>query len=394
MNLHEYQAKDLLRKYNLPILQGKSYIENIDNFSKDIEKIKGPPWVIKSQIHAGGRGAGKFLKPFNEKGGVQISNTFEDAQKIAMGMMGNTLVTKQTGNEGKLVKRVYLEAGCEIDREYYLSILLDRNQSKLMLMVSDAGGIDIEDVAEKTPERIHYIHFDNSENIIVSDNLQKKLNFSINEFSQFKEIISNLCRAYVEIDASLIEINPLVVTKDEKLILLDAKINIDDNALFRQQEIEKLKDKSEENELELEASENDMAYIKLDGKIGCMVNGAGLAMATMDIIKQFGMEPANFLDLGGTANKERAIKAFKIIQSDENVKSVFINIFGGIIHCDMIANGIIDAIKELNFKLPVVVRFQGTNSQEGRDIINNSSLGLISIDDFSGAAQKAVELSE
>ena len=394
MNLHEYQAKDLLRKYNLPILQGKSYIENIDNFSKDIENIKGPPWVIKSQIHAGGRGAGKFLKPFNEKGGVQISNTFEDARKIAMGMMGNTLVTKQTGNEGKLVKRVYLEAGCEIDREYYLSILLDRNQSKLMLMVSDAGGIDIEDVAEKTPERIHYIHFDNSENIIVSDNLQKKLNFSINEFSQFKEIISNLCRAYVEIDASLIEINPLVVTKDEKLILLDAKINIDDNALFRQQEIEKLKDTSEENKLELEASENDMAYIKLDGKIGCMVNGAGLAMATMDIIKQFGMEPANFLDLGGTANKERAIKAFKIIQSDQNVKSVFINIFGGIIHCDMIANGIIDAIKELDFKLPVVVRFQGTNSQEGRDIINNSSLGLISIDDFSSAAQKAVELSE
>ena len=394
MNLHEYQAKDLLRKYNLPILQGKSYIENIDNFSKDIEKIKGPPWVIKSQIHAGGRGAGKFLKPFNEKGGVQISNTSEDARKIAMGMMGNTLVTKQTGNEGKLVKRVYLEAGCEIDREYYLSILLDRNQSKLMLMVSDAGGIDIEDVAEKTPERIHYIHFDNSENIIVSDNLQKKLNFSINEFSQFKEIISNLCLAYVEIDASLIEINPLVVTKDEKLILLDAKINIDDNALFRQQEIEKLKDTSEENTLELEASENDMAYIKLDGKIGCMVNGAGLAMATMDIIKQFGMEPANFLDLGGTANKERAIKAFKIIQSDQNVKSVFINIFGGIIHCDMIANGIIDAIKELDFKLPVVVRFQGTNSQEGRDIINNSSLGLISIDDFSSAAQKAVELSE
>ena len=394
MNLHEYQAKDLLRKYNLPILQGKSYIENIDNFSKDIENIKGPPWVIKSQIHAGGRGAGKFLKPFNEKGGVQISNTSEGARKIAMGMMGNTLVTKQTGNEGKLVKRVYLEAGCEIDREYYLSILLDRNQSKLMLIVSDAGGIDIEDVAEKTPERIHYIHFDSLKNIIVSDNLQKKLNFSINEFSQFKEIISNLCRAYVEVDASLIEINPLVVTKDEKLILLDAKINIDDNAIFRQQEIEKLKDTSEENKLELEASENDMAYIKLDGKIGCMVNGAGLAMATMDIIKQFGMEPANFLDLGGTANKVRAIKAFKIIQSDQNVKSVFINIFGGIIHCDMIANGIIDAIKELDFKLPVVVRFQGTNSQEGRDIINNSSLGLISIDDFSSAAQKAVELSE
>ena len=394
MNLHEHQAKDLLRKYNLPILDGKSYIMNVEDLDKDLRNIKGPPWVIKSQIHAGGRGAGIFLNPFNDKGGVQITNTVEDAKKIAKGMMGNTLITKQTGSEGKLVNRVYIEAGCAIDREYYLSILLDRNQSKLMLMVSDAGGVDIEDVAEKTPERIQYVHFDNLENFIISKNLQDKLNFSNNEFNQFREITSNLCKAYVEMDASLIEINPLVVTKDEQLILLDAKINIDDNALFRQPQIEKLKDTSEENELELEASENDMVYIKLDGKIGCMVNGAGLAMATMDIIKQFGMEPANFLDLGGTANKERAIKAFKIIQSDKNVKSVFINIFGGIIHCDMIASGIIDAITELDFKLPVVIRFQGTNSKKGRDIINNSSLGLFSIDDFSNAAQKAVELAE
>ena len=394
MNLHEYQAKDLLRKYNLPILDGKSYIMNVEDLDKDLRNIKGPPWVIKSQIHAGGRGAGTFLNPFNDKGGVQITNTVEDAKKIAKGMMGNTLITKQTGSEGKLVNRVYIEAGCAIDREYYLSILLDRNKSKLMLMVSDAGGVNIEDVAEKTPERIQYVHFDNLENFIISKNLQDKLNFSNNEFNQFREITSNLCKAYVEMDASLIEINPLVVTKDEQLILLDAKINIDDNALFRQPQIEKLKDTSEENELELEASENDMAYIKLDGKIGCMVNGAGLAMATMDIIKQFGMEPANFLDLGGTANKERAIKAFKIIQSDKNVKSVFINIFGGIIHCDMIASGIIDAITELDFKLPVVIRFQGTNSKKGRDIINNSSLGLFSIDDFSNAAQKAVELAE
>ncbi len=394
MNLHEYQAKNLLRKYNLPILEGKSYIENLDSLKNDLENIKGPPWVIKSQIHAGGRGAGKFLKPFNDKGGVQITNSVNDAQKIAKGMMGNTLITKQTGSAGKLVNRIYLEAGCDIDREYYISILLDRNLSKLMMMVSDAGGVDIESIAEKTPERIEHVYFDDLDNFSISKSLQKKLNFSTNEFNQFKEVISNLCKAYIEIDASLIEINPLVVTKDEKLILLDAKINIDDNALYRQTEIEKLKDTSEENELEFEASKNDMAYIKLDGKIGCMVNGAGLAMATMDIIKQFGMEPANFLDLGGTANKERAIKAFKIIQSDKNVKSVFINIFGGIIHCDMIANGIIDAIKELDFKLPVVVRFQGTNSKEGRDIINSSSLGLISIDDFSNAAQKAVELSE
>jgi len=394
MNLHEYQSKDLLRKYNLPVLEGKNYIGNVNNLIKDINNIKGPPWVIKSQIHAGGRGAGKFLKQFNEKGGVQIANTSNDAYNIAKGMMGNTLFTKQTGNEGKVVNRVYLETGCEIDREYYLSVLLDRNQSKLMLMASESGGVDIEAVAEKSPELIEYFHFDNLENFIISDNLQKKLNFSINEFNQFKEIVSNLCKMYVEIDASLIEINPLVVTKDSKLILLDAKINIDDNALFRQPEIKKLKDISEENKLELEASKNDMVYIKLNGKIGCIVNGAGLAMATMDIIKQFGMEPANFLDLGGTANRERAIQAFKIIQSDKNVKSVFINIFGGIIHCDMIANGIIDAIIELDFKLPVVIRFKGTNSKEGRDIINNSSLGLISIDDFSKAAQKAVELSE
>ena len=272
MNLHEYQAKDLLRKYNLPILEGKSYIENVDDLEKDLQNIKGPPWVIKSQIHAGGRGAGKFLKPFNTKGGVQITESIDDAQKIAKGMMGNILITKQTGNEGKLVNRIYLEAGCEIDREYYLSILLDRNQSKLMMMVSDAGGVDIEDVAEKTPERIQYVYFDNLEDFTISDSLQNKLNFSINEFNQFKEIVSNLCKAYVEIDASLIEINPLVVTKDEKLILLDAKINIDDNALYRQADIEKLKDTSEENDLELEASENDMVYIKLDGKIGCMVN--------------------------------------------------------------------------------------------------------------------------
>ncbi len=393
MNLHEYQAKEILSKYNLPILNGKSYIKKFDKLEKDLISINGPPWVIKSQIHAGGRGSGRFLNSFNGKGGVQVVDKKSDVLKVAKGMMGNTLITKQTGNEGKLVSRIYVEEGCEIEKEYYLSILVDRNTSKIMLMVSDAGGVDIEEVADQYPERINYIHFNNLSNFNIPESLMEKLKFDLEEFNQFKIIIQNLCIAFVELDASLIEINPLVVTKEKKLVLLDAKINIDDNALFRQPELEKLKDLSEENKLELEASKNDMAYIKLDGQIGCMVNGAGLAMATMDIIKQFNKEPANFLDLGGTANKQRAIEAFKIIQSDQNVKSVLINIFGGIIHCDMIASGIIEAINELNFKLPVVVRFQGTNASKGRDIINNSSLGLFSIDDLSEAASKAVELS-
>ena len=391
MNLHEYQAKDLLRKYNLPILEGKSYVENVDDLEKDLQNIKGPPWVIKSQIHAGGRGAGRFLKPFNTKGGVQITESINDTQKIAKGMMGNILITNQTGNEGKLVNRIYLEAGCEIDREYYLSILLDRNQSKLMMMVSDAGGVDIEDVAEKTPERIQYVYFDNLEDFKITDSLQIKLNFSINEFNQFKEIVSNLCKAYVEIDASLIEINPLVVTKDEKLILLDAKINIDDNALYRQADIEKLKDTSEENDLELEASENDMVYIKLDGKIGCMVNGAGLAMATMDIIKLYGKEPANFLDVGGGASKEKVSAALKIILSDKNVKGILINIFGGIMRCDILAQGVVDAAKEINIDVPLVVRLAGTNFKEGKKILDNSGLKLISAENLDDAAKKIVE---
>ena len=392
MNLHEYQAKDLLRKYNLPLLEGKSYIGHVDDLGKDLQNIKGPPWVIKSQIHAGGRGAGTFLKPFNENGGVQIAGSIDDAQKIAKGMMGNILITKQTGNEGKFVNRVYLESGCEIEREYYLSILLDRNNSKLMMMVSDAGGVDIEDVAEKTPERIQYVHFDNLENFIISDNLQNKLNFSTEEFSQFKEIVSNLCKAYVETDASLIEINPLVVTKDGKLILLDAKINIDDNALYRQAEIEKLKDNSEENELELEAYENDMTYIKLDGKIGCMVNGAGLAMATMDIIKLYGQEPANFLDVGGGASKEKVSAAFKLILSDKNVKGILINIFGGIMRCDVLAQGVVDAAKEINLSIPIVVRLAGTNFKEGKDILNSSNLKILSASDLNDAAKKIVEV--
>ena len=394
MNLHEYQAKELLLEFELPILKGKSYIENLNGIEDDLNYLQGPPWVVKSQIHAGGRGAGHFKNSFNEKGGVQVVDEKVNVISIASSMMGNILVTKQTGTEGKKVNRIFIEEGCDIDREYYLSILIDRNTSQLMMMVSSSGGMDIEDVAEKNPEKIHNIYFNDLENIILPSFLENKLNINPKQFIQLNDIVKKLVNAFKSIDATTIEINPLVLNKQGKFILLDAKISLDDNALFRHPELEKIKDLTEEDPLELEATQNDMNYVKLNGTIGCMVNGAGLAMATMDIIKQFGEEPANFLDLGGTANKDRAIKGFKIIQSDNKVKSVLINIFGGIIHCDMIANGIVEAVKELNFKLPIVIRFQGTNASLGRDIINKSSLGLTSIDDFTEAAKKVVELSK
>ena len=281
-----------------------------------------------------------------------------------------------------------------IYREFYLSLLVDRNSSKLMMIISADGGVDIEDLAKTNPEKIFKVYFENFEEKELPKELEKKLKLTNNQFSELSLIVSKLVTAFKNIDASTIEINPLVLNKSGNFVLLDAKISLDDNALFRHPELVSLKDLSEEDPLELEAAENDMNYVKLNGSIGCMVNGAGLAMATMDIIKQFGEEPANFLDLGGTANKERAIKGFKIIQSDPNVKSVLINIFGGIIHCDMIANGIIEAVKELKFKLPIVIRFQGTNAIEGRDIINKSTLEIISISDFTEAAKKAVELAK
>jgi len=393
MNLHEYQAKELLKKFGLPIPNGNYYIENLDNIGKDLDSLNGPPWVVKSQIHAGGRGAGFFLKSINEKGGVQIAQSKEQVVNIANAMLNNTLITKQTGEKGKKVNRIYIEESCLIEKEYYLSLLIDRNSSNLMLMLSESGGIDIEKIVLEDPDKIKKIFFSSLKSFEINNNVKEMLNFDKNQFDQFKDIVSKLCKAFVELDASTIEINPLVLNNAGQLILLDAKINLDDNALFRHPELLNLQDLSEENEMELEAAKNNMSYIKLDGEIGCMVNGAGLAMATMDIIKQFGKEPANFLDLGGTANKERAIKGFKIIQSDPKVKAVFINIFGGIIHCDMIAKGIIEAIKETNFDLPVVVRFQGTNALEGRNIINDSNIDLIAIDDFTEAAKKVVALA-
>ena len=308
--------------------------------------------------------------------------------------MGNILVTKQTGEQGKLVNRIFIEEGCYIDREFYCSLLVDRTKSQLMMMLSTAGGVDIEEVAMSNPNKIINIHFSSNKDIKLDEKLQQKLNINKNQFDELNSITNKLLLAFNSIDASTIEINPLVLNKQGNFVLLDAKISLDDNALFRHPELFELKDLTEEDPLELQAAQNDMNYVKLEGSIGCMVNGAGLAMATMDIIKQYGEEPANFLDLGGTANKDRVIMGFKIIQSDPNVKSILINIFGGIIHCDMIANGIVEAVKELKFKLPLVVRFQGTNSNEGRDVINNSALGLISIDDFADAAKKVVELSK
>jgi succinyl-CoA synthetase beta subunit len=394
MNIHEYQAKEILKNYGLPVLKGKSYNKNLETLDTDIKDLKGPPWVVKSQIHAGGRGAGHFKNSFNDKGGVQVIFDKDDVSSVAQSMMGNVLVTKQTGEIGKTVNRIFIEEGCDIDREFYLSLLVDRNTSKVMMMISAAGGMDIEEVAITNPEKIINVHFTTYKDISLDDSLLTKLDITKNQLDELASIINKLLNAFTSIDASTIEINPLVLNKQGSFVILDAKISLDDNALFRHPELIDLKDLTEEDPLELQAAEHDMNYVKLDGSIGCMVNGAGLAMATMDIIKQFGEEPANFLDLGGTANKDRVIMGFKTIQSDPNVKSILINIFGGIIHCDMIANGIVDAVKELDFKLPLVVRFQGTNAKEGKDKINNSDLGLISIDDFTEAAKKVVELAK
>ena len=394
MNIHEYQAKEILKNYGLPVLKGKSYNKNLETIAADIEDLKGPPWVVKSQIHAGGRGAGHFKNSFNDKGGVQVIFDKDNVSSVAQSMMGNVLVTKQTGEIGKTVNRIFIEEGCDIDREFYLSLLVDRNTSKVMMMISAAGGMDIEEVAITNPEKIINVHFTTYKDISLDDSLLTKLDITKNQLDELTSIINKLLNAFTSIDASTIEINPLVLNNQGSFVVLDAKINLDDNALFRHPELAELKDLTEEDPLELQAAEHDMNYVKLDGSIGCMVNGAGLAMATMDIIKQFGEEPANFLDLGGTANKDRVIMGFKTIQSDPNVKSILINIFGGIIHCDMIANGIVEAVKELDFKLPLVVRFQGTNAKEGKDMINNSDLGLISIDDFTEAAKKVVELAK
>lgn len=383
MNIHEHQAKELLKQFNVPVLNG-FVAYNEKELDKQIDTLKGPIWVVKAQIHAGGRGKG---------GGVKVVNSIEDVHKAFNNMMGMNLVTKQTGSEGKEVKRIYIEDGCKIKEEFYLSYLIDRKTKSICLIASSEGGMDIEEVAEKTPHKIAKIFIDPATNKLSKDDVRKALDIlklERTQFDQLNEILSNILKLFIEKDASLIEINPFVLTEDNQFLCLDAKMNFDSNALFRHEEILALRDLSEEEPLEIEASKHGLNYIKLDGSIGCMVNGAGLAMATMDIIKLYGEKPANFLDVGGGATKEQVMNAFKIILSDESVKGILVNIFGGIMRCEIIAQGIIDTANELNLSIPLVVRLEGTNVELGKKYLDESGLNIISANDLDDAAKKIV----
>ena len=384
MNIHEHQAKDLFREYNIPVSSGevayqKNEIENIVN------KVDGPIWVVKAQIHAGGRGKG---------GGVKVVDSTEKAIEEAKRMYEMNLITPQTGPSGRIVKRIYIEHGSDIEKELYLSCLVDRATSKVAFIVSKMGGMDIEAVAEDTPENITTVIIEPS--IGVSEkNINEMFNaleISEAQSEQFSQLVKNLYQFFIEKDASLVEINPLIVTTEKKLLCLDAKVNFDENALFKHPEIENLRDPNEEDIHEQEASKHDLAYIKLDGNIGCMVNGAGLAMASLDIIKLYGGEPANFLDVGGGASKEKVTNAFKIILSDKGVKGILVNIFGGIMRCNIIAEGIIAAAKELEISVPLVVRLEGTNVEEGKAILEKSDVDVIAANDLDDAAKKIVKL--
>ena len=382
MNIHEHQAKELLRKYGVPVPKGVfglSVKEIIDN----AKKINTEKLILKAQIHAGGRG---------KAGGVKIVNNLNELEKQANNLLGKNLITHQTGPSGKEVKRLYVEETSEIQKEFYLSCLIDRSSSKIAFISSDQGGMDIEEVARENPEKIITTKIDLKDNISDKD-CEKILNiFKLNENIKKDgiKLIQSIYKMFVSTDASMVEINPLILTKDNKIICLDAKIKFDDNALFRHPDILELRDLNEEDPTEVEASKYDLSYIKLDGSIGCMVNGAGLAMATMDIIKIYGEEPANFLDVGGGASKEKVSAAFKIILSDKNVKGILINIFGGIMRCDVLAQGVVDAAKETNINVPLVVRLAGTNFMQGKEILDNSGLKIISASDLNDAAQKIV----
>jgi succinyl-CoA synthetase beta subunit len=382
MNIHEYQAKQVLGSFGVPVPRGHVAF-SADEAVKAAEELGGPVWVVKAQIHAGGRGKG---------GGVKVVKSIDEVREEASRMLGMTLVTHQTGPEGKEVGRVYIEEGSDIARELYLSALVDRATSRISFIASTEGGMDIEEVAEKTPEKILTISVDPASGI--SGHHARQIAFALGlEGAQVKQanaLIANLYKAFVEKDMSLLEINPLVVTGAGDLICLDAKVNFDSNALYRQKDIVELRDLAEEDPAEIEASKYDLSYIKLDGKIGCMVNGAGLAMATMDIIKLYGSEPANFLDVGGGATKEKVTEAFKIILSDDNVEGILVNIFGGIMRCDIIAEGVVAAAKELSLDVPLVVRLEGTNVDEGKQIMANSGLPIIAADDLNDAAEKIV----
>ena len=384
MNIHEHQAKELFREYNIPVSTG-SVAFSKDQIEQSVNEVSGPTWVVKAQIHAGGRGKG---------GGVEVVSSSKDAVSSAEKMFGMNLITPQTGKKGKIVNRVYIENGSDIEKELYLSCLVDRATSKIAFIVSKMGGMDIETVAKDTPDEITTVIIEPSKGVSDTDleKMSTALNLDKNLSNQFSSLIRNLHRFFVEKDASLLEINPLIITKDQNLLCLDAKVNFDDNALFRHPEIEKLRDLNEEDQYEQEAAKYDLAYIKLDGNIGCMVNGAGLAMASLDIIKMYGGDPANFLDVGGGATKEKVSNAFQIILSDESVKGILVNIFGGIMRCDIIAEGIVAAAKELKISVPLVVRLEGTNVEEGKSILNNSGIDIVSAMDLDDAAKKIVKL--
>tara|TARA_B100000965_G_scaffold95431_1_gene77914 strand:- start:21 stop:1178 length:1158 start_codon:yes stop_codon:yes gene_type:complete len=384
MNIHEHQAKEFFKEYNIPVSSG-SVAFSKDEIKQSVNKVSGPIWVVKAQIHAGGRGKG---------GGVKIVSSSEDAVSSAEKMFGMNLITPQTGKKGKIVNRVYIEKGSDIEKELYLSCLVDRETSKIAFIVSKMGGMDIEAVAKETPEQITTVIIEPSKGISDTDveKMSLALNLDKHLSNEFNSLVNNLYRFFVEKDASLLEINPLIITKDQNLLCLDAKVNFDDNALFRHPEIEELRDLNEEDQHEQEAAKHDLAYIKLDGNIGCMVNGAGLAMASLDIIKMYGGDPANFLDVGGGATKEKVSNAFQIILSDESVKGILVNIFGGIMRCDIIAEGIVAAARELKIIVPLVVRLEGTNVEEGKSILNNSGIDIVSAIDLDDAAKKIVKL--
>ncbi|MCB2094693.1 MAG: ADP-forming succinate--CoA ligase subunit beta [Rhodobacteraceae bacterium] len=393
MNVHEHQAKAILKEYGAPVANGVA-VTDIAQAEAAVAALSGPVWVVKSQIHAGGRGKGRFkeLGP-DAKGGVRVSFSAAEALANIREMFGKTLVTKQTGPAGKQVNRIYVEDGADIDRELYLSILVDRENGKTSFVASTEGGMDIEAVAEKTPDLIHTIAIRASTGCTDADagKIADAYKLTGSARDQGIALFKTLYKAFVEKDMSLLEINPLIVTKSNDIQVLDAKVSFDGNALFRHPDIMAYRDMTEEDAKEIEASKHDLAYIALDGEIGCMVNGAGLAMATMDIIKLYGAEPANFLDVGGGASREKVTAAFKIITSDPNVKGILVNIFGGIMRCDVIAEGVVAAVKEVGLKVPLVVRLEGTKVAEGKDIINKSGLNVIAADDLDDAAQKIVK---
>ena len=392
MNIHEYQAKALLKSFGAPVADGVP-VFSLDEAADAAAKLPGPLWVVKAQIHAGGRGKGTFKEAdAGEKGGVRLATSADEVRLNVQQMLGKTLVTKQTGPVGKTVERVYVEDGADIERELYLSALVDRANGRVAFICSTEGGMDIEEVAEKTPEKIHTFHVDPAAGYqpYVGRNIAAALDLRGAQGKQCVKLMGQLYAAFVETDMSLLEINPLIVMKDGDLRVLDAKVTFDSNALYRHADIEALRDVSEEDEKEIEAHKHDLSYVALDGSIGCMVNGAGLAMATMDIIKLYGAEPANFLDVGGGADKEKVTAAFKIITADPNVKGILVNIFGGIMKCDVIAEGVLAAVKEVGLTVPLVVRLEGTNVEKGKAIINESDLDAIAADDLNDAAEKIV----